>query len=95
MSDVRIASRNLCLAVMLGLLVGHDSIALHTAAHATNDAGECAICVSYGDLSKAVSAHPSGTVSPSKPMYLPAPDRNGVGLSARVPARQRGPPAPI
>ena len=95
MSDVRIASRNLCLAVMLGLLVGHDSIALHTAAHATSDSGECIICVSYGELAEAVSAHPIGNLSPSKLTYLLSPARDGVGLAARVPVRQRGPPAAI
>jgi hypothetical protein len=80
---------------MLCLLVGHASIALHTAGHATNDIGECAMCVSYGDLSKAVSASPMVALSPSTPTYLPVPARNVNGLSTRIPTRQRGPPAPI
>ena len=94
-SDVTVASRKLCLAILVGLLVGHASVALHTAAHAGSDGGECGICVSYGGLSKAVSADPAGFLSPSKPAYLPAPTRNGVDLRASVPVRQRGPPAPI
>jgi hypothetical protein len=86
---VTIASRKLCLVVLLGLLVGHASIALHTAAHSTSDAGDCEICVSYGNLSKAISANPGGLLSPSTPVFYAAPIRISLGLPARLPARQR------
>jgi hypothetical protein len=90
---VTLASRKLCLAILLGLLIGHASIALHTASHATSDVGECGLCVSYGHLSKAVSAHPGHALSFSKPAYLAASIPSRVGMPAGVPARQRGPPA--
>lgn len=94
-SDVTPASRKLCLAILLGLLIGHISVALHTAAHATKDAGECSICISYGHLAKAVTDHPVLDLPRNRPLYVAAPEWPGDGLPALITVRQRGPPASI
>jgi hypothetical protein len=86
-------SRKLCLAIMLGLLVGHASVALHTAAHASIDVGDCGICLSYGHLSKAVSVAPDAALPPPQPALEATLVRTSRGLQAPVPAHQRGPPA--
>jgi hypothetical protein len=86
------ASRKLCLAIMLGLLVGHASVALHSAAHAGNDVSDCGICVSYGGLAKLVSAQPDAALSPSRPAFKAALVPISEGRQVLVPARQRGPP---
>lgn len=87
------ATRKLCLAIMLGLLVGHASVALHSAAHAGNDVGECGICVSYGGLSKVVSTQPDIALSPSQPAFKATLVLINQGRQVAVPVRQRGPPA--
>ena len=48
------ATRHICLVVLLGLLVGHTSIAVHAATHVTGDAGECQLCITYGQSADTV-----------------------------------------
>jgi hypothetical protein len=86
-------SRKLCLAIMLGLLLGHASAALHAAAHASVDVSDCGICFSYGHLSKAISVPPDGALPPSRPALDATLVRTSQGLQAPVPTHQRGPPA--
>ena len=40
--------RNLCLAILLGLLVGHASLVAHAATHDVGDAFKCELCISHG-----------------------------------------------
>lgn len=50
------ATRHICLAVLLGLLVSHAGIAVHAATHVPDDGVDCELCFSFGDSSSAVVA---------------------------------------
>jgi hypothetical protein len=86
------ASRHLCLALLLGLLVGHASLAVHTATHASADSAHCDLCNSYGNASEALP-DTDDVELPHRIESHPAIDAIGriVERSVRS-TRQRGPP---
>ncbi|RZV36327.1 MAG: hypothetical protein EX272_08795 [Chromatiales bacterium] len=47
--------RNLCLALLVALLIGHVGIAVHAATHVAGDASDCALCFSFTDTSYAAA----------------------------------------
>lgn len=88
-----IAGRNTCIVILLGLLIGHASVAMHTAAHAMADVADCGICVSYGDLSKAiVDSQARHSIPTSKPV-IATPVLTQAPQPRRAIVRQRSPPA--
>jgi len=65
------ATRHICLVVLLGLLIGHTSIAVHAATHVTGDGSECQFCINYG--------HSADTVETTHECN--APDKRGERLA--------------
>lgn len=92
MPNVTTMRRKFCLAMLLGLLVGYSSVAWHTAAHAGPDAGDCEICLSYGDVSEALANPSSEALPPAVTRHAPVSDRGHFPRRDAVPVRQRGPP---
>ena len=88
-----ITGRNVCLAILLALLVGHASVALHAATHVEQGAAECEICSSYGDLSKALGNQSAGHLLPVVSIRLIADAWNKAPWAEALSVRQRGPPA--
>lgn len=86
------ATRHLCLAVLLALLIGHASFAVHAASHVVEDTAECELCISYGDSSEALAGESEHGV----PEVAAALTRSGTAAVAPardvVPFQQRGPP---
>jgi hypothetical protein len=85
-------NRHICLAILLGILVGHASFAVHAASHDDLDTSECRLCISYGDVSKALTSQPAHVLAPA--------GEHAVRIRAAAPRaeldvileRQRGPP---
>ena len=90
---MRFATHNIALSVLLALVLGHASIAVHAAAHDSGDIAECDLCIAYGDASETLdSCQEHGVPTESDTHALP------VGRVWQSPqpvfsARQRGPPA--
>jgi len=51
---VNIATRHICFAILVGLLLSHTGIAVHAATHAPAVSGECELCSAYGDATSVV-----------------------------------------
>jgi hypothetical protein len=85
-------NRHICLAILLGLLIGHVSVAVHAASHVDAGTSECELCISYGDAAKAITSEPVQGLVP----FHGAADRivataPWVGQDCTL-ERQRGPP---
>ena len=87
-----LATRQLCLTVLLALLVGHASYAVHAASHDGVDSAECQLCISYGSVSAVPGDAPDQRVVPEPEFF--APGYEGVVPSIRKGdlVRLRGPP---
>ena len=85
-------NRHFCLAILLGILVGHASIAVHAASHDDLDTSECELCISYGDVAKALTSQPAQDLAPAEEFAerlraaAPRADQDATL------ERQRGPP---
>ena len=87
-----LASKNFCLAVLLGLLVGHVGMAAHASTHAVGEASECEFCLSYNNASEALASAPDHSVGPLREDPFVAPDHHAP-VAPELPAfRQRAPP---
>lgn len=85
-------NRHICLAVLLGLLVGHASFAVHAASHGDTDTSECELCISYGDVAKALTANAAQDLAPADSRAeRPSVVLPSTGLDSIL-ERQRGPP---
>lgn len=90
---MRLAAHNIGLAVLLALLIGHASVAVHAATHESADASDCDLCITYNDSSEALDAHHEHGVRPvlDTQDFLSVKDWHAPGLATSV--RQRGPPS--
>lgn len=87
------ATRHLGLVVILALLVGHASFAVHLASHDLLDVTKCELCIWHGNTAGAVDAGTSQDVAPVRDVPV---ERAGVDtLTARRQhfVRPRGPPS--
>ena len=83
----------MCLAVLLALLVGHASFAVHATSHGILDIGNCKLCISHSDASDALPSEPLQDVTPGREAYSTADATKVFEARNRVPFLQRGPPA--
>jgi len=93
LADVKLPARHICLVILLGMLIGHTSIAVHAAAHVTGDVGECEFCIAYGDSADAIEAAqacggPDGGAQLLSDILVGSPVTKYV-----LPFRPRGPPS--
>lgn len=89
---MRAATPHLVLALLIALLIGHASVAVHAASHVASDFAECKLCISYGDSSEALDSVPEQGVRAvlAEPVTLAA---SAATFSRRIlPYFQRGPP---
>lgn len=84
--------KSICLAILMGLLIGHFGMAVHASTHALGDAGQCELCLSYNDVSEALASVPDPCVTPLKQPALKAAYRDIAGKRAWAPFLQRDPP---
>ena len=85
-------TRHLCLAVLLALLVGHASFAVHAASHGVGEAVDCELCISYGDASEALAQDPEHEVRPRADARTRQPVADEPATTAVYAFSQRGPP---
>jgi hypothetical protein len=85
-------NRHICLAVLLGLLIGHVSVAVHAASHGDTGATECELCISYGDVAKALTTDPAQHLAPVAEPAARLPAVAPAGNPDATLERQRGPP---
>ncbi len=78
---------------MLGLLLSHASMVVHAATHATQDAADCWICMSHGNLSEALADEPTCEATPASPVFSATTGTVALPQSEPLAVRQRGPPA--
>jgi hypothetical protein len=90
---MRFAACNIGLTVLLVLLIGHASVAVHAASHESADTSECDLCITYSDSSEALDAHHEYRVRPvlDTQDFLSVTDWHAPGPATSV--RQRGPPS--
>ena len=87
------ATRHLGLIVILALLVGHASFAVHAASHDLVEVAECELCISHGYTTGAVDTGTEQCLAPVED--VPA----GPGIDGGMASRQlhlvrpRGPPS--
>lgn len=86
------ATRHLCLAVLLALLVGHASFAVHAASHDLGEAVDCQLCISYGDASEALAHDPGHGAIPHANVPTLYPGADAPAVQAVYAFSQRGPP---
>ena len=87
-----LATRHLCLTVLLALLVGHASYVVHAASHDGVDAAECQLCISYGNASLVSGDAPEQGVTPEQDCSAPGYESDVPSLGMCDPVRPRGPP---
>jgi hypothetical protein len=92
-NHMRFTTHSIGLAVLLALVLGHESIAVHAAAHEPGEMTECDLCIAYGDASETLDTYQEHGVPP-------VVDTNVllVGMVWHTPrsvtiVHQRGPPA--
>ena len=61
---MRFATHSIGLAVLLALILGHASIAVHAAAHGSGETAECDLCIAHGDASETLEAYQEHGVPP-------------------------------
>lgn len=86
------ATRHLCLTVLLALLVGHASYAVHAASHDGFDAPDCQLCISYGNTFVAPGDAPAKGVAPERDHFAPQYAADVQSVRKGNPVRPRGPP---
>ena len=87
-----LARKHLCLAILMGLLIGHFGMAVHASTHAIGEASECELCLSYNDSSEALTALPEHGVVPVREAVEPANSREVTARRGWTPFLQRDPP---
>ncbi|MBT8108174.1 MAG: hypothetical protein KJP17_08070 [Gammaproteobacteria bacterium] len=85
-------TRHLGLIVILVLVVGHTSFAVHAASHDVVDIAECQICISYGDTSAALGGESACDVPAMPAAGVGAADEHPLLPCDAMDVRQRGPP---
>jgi hypothetical protein len=89
---MHIATRHLCLTVLIAVLAGHASFAVHAASHGAVDGLECKLCMSFGHFSEAVASDPKSDLQPV-PLGRSSVDDSDAPISHEAaPFLQRGPP---
>lgn len=89
---MRFTTHSISLAILLALLVGHASVAVHAATHGSGDTAECELCITYNDSSDALDArHEHGVLPVLDSRVLSAASVwHAPQLATSV--HQRGPP---
>jgi hypothetical protein len=91
-SDVTIATRHICIATLLALLVSHVGIAVHAATHVSGDSGECEYCTAYGDSTHAVDAEHEQSLPQRARGHVSAVPSAPTASRQALPFRPRDPP---
>lgn len=78
--------------MLLALLVGHASIAVHAASHDMLDGVDCKLCISYHNASAGPPGQPPQGFVPAAAACATAEVTTLVTARTRVPFLQRGPP---
>ena len=86
------ASRHFFLAVLLGLLVAHASVTVHTATHVTADSAHCDLCNSYGNVAEALPDPAAPELPHGRYSHTAVPTIGRVVERSVLTTRQRGPP---
>ena len=87
-----LARKHLCLAILMGLLIGHFGMAVHATTHAIGEASECELCLSYNDSSEALTSLPEHGIAPVKEVADSSDSREISARSGWTPFQQRDPP---
>ena len=87
------ATRHICLAVLLGLLVSHAGVAMHAATHVPDDGVDCELCFSFGDSSSAVAAVHEQDLPDCHEQRRPAIADSIIETQQTLSFLPRGPPA--
>ncbi|HEY5641736.1 MAG TPA: hypothetical protein VIS31_02580 [Woeseiaceae bacterium] len=90
--SVPAVTRQLCLAVLLALLIGHATYIAHTATHPIGDLAHCELCTAHSNTMTVAS--PPATLAPDLSALPVIPPRTAF-LAAATPwsaASPRGPP---
>jgi hypothetical protein len=77
---------------LLGLLVGHASVAVHTATHASADSAHCDLCNSYGNASEALPEIDGPELPSGGDRHPTIAAIGGISERSNLTTRQRGPP---
>jgi hypothetical protein len=90
---MRFTRHSIGLAVLLALLIGHVSVAVHAATHASGDTAECDLCITYNDSSEALATHHDHDLAWAVEAHASplGEDWHGPGLTTSI--HQRGPPS--
>jgi hypothetical protein len=86
------ARKHFCLAILMGLLIGHFGMAVHASTHAFGEASECELCLSYNDSSEALASPPEQGVAPLKEAAATVEARDASEKRLWAPFLQRDPP---
>lgn len=87
------AARHVVIIALLGLLVGHATLAIHAASHPLADAAECELCISYGDATLALPESPLPTDWPGRHADASCATGTEPSPADALHYRQRGPPS--
>ena len=90
-----VVNRHICLAILMGLLIGHFGMAVHATTHALGEASECELCLSYNDSSEALTGLPERGVAPLKAVVASAAAREVHEKRGWAPFLQRDPPMSV
>jgi len=89
---MRFAAQKTCLAVLLALLVGLTSVAVHSATHVPGDATQCDFCIAYGDSCDTVQMRPDYGIPPVVDTSVLPLDVVWRATPLATSNHQRGPP---
>ena len=89
---MRAATPHLVLALLIALLIGHASVAVHAASHVASDFAGCELCISYDDSSQALDSVPDQGVRPVLAEPVPLAASTATFSRKTLPYFQRGPP---
>lgn len=86
-------SRQICIALLLTVVLGHTSVAVHAAVHDNDDSIECQLCSSFGNAAPALAVAGSGADLQHFADTGQDPHTVDPASCSVSPYRQRGPPS--
>ena len=89
---MRLPARHVSIVLLLAVFIGYASVAAHAVTHASGDAAECELCISYGDASGALAEKHDHGVRPVHDTHVLTPTINELTSRQPTSIHQRGPP---
>lgn len=89
---MRTTAHHISLALLIAVLIGHASVAVHAATHISGDTTDCDLCISYGNATETLSEQQDNDVRPVHDTHVLPRECEALAPPLPTSVHQRGPP---